>query len=493
MSEEKSNEKVLIIQNSNHKNGPRLTMADYGRSVKHFKWWIIGISLACGLVGYLGSNFILNPSREKMTTNIEYSLALNSDENGKPVTYLDGTSYKYSDIISEDNIRGVLAQKDENGNAIWHYDYGSLMNKNAFSIAPKQYSVTTGEDTTTLVDSDTQFIITTTPAAFGGADNARNFLRALVKYEINRASNAIGSYSFDYYLPSTQGTFQTMEFSTMVDQLSNQYKYLSSAYGKMMTKFSGSFVVDGRKISDYYREFTANYTESQFASLSGRLLNDKLVNISSTAEANDKVKEYANLKASYEKDFKEILSSLTTNRALLASLTSIAQPTENIAEQINNLTASIESLQKKKQKMIFELENIGYSVTETETEITVKELPFEDENHNPINTDTYLYKLKNHDEEWIQSCVKFKTDLCVLFSSLDNDTDSASKIYRTAYQTGNYNTIIVTEANMGTLTGHISNMIVAGIGLVGGYLATSFVFAEIYINKPKKDEPETAE
>jgi len=89
--------------------------------------------------------------------------------------------------------------------------------------------------------------------------------------------------------------------------------------------------------------------------------------------------------------------------------------------------------------------------------------------------------------------VKFKTDLCVLFSSLDNDTDSASKIYRTAYQTGNYNTIIVTEANMGTLTGHISNMIVAGIGLVGGYLATSFVFAEIYINKPKKDEPETAE
>ena len=488
MSEEKKNERVVVIQNSTHKNGSHMTMAGYGRGVKNFKWWILGISLACGILGYLGAAFVINPNRESMTTNIEYSLALNSDENGKPVTYLDGTSYKYSDIISEDNIRGVLAQSDENGNAIWRYNYEDLMNKNAFTIAPKQYSVT-NEETTTMVDSDTQFIITTTPAAFGGDDNARNFLRALVKYEIERAKSAIGSYSFDYYLPSNQTTFQTLEFSTMVEQLGNQFKYLSSAYGKMMSKFSGSFVVDGKKISDYYRDFTANYTESQFASLSGRLLNDKLVNISSEAEAEAKVNEYANLKASYEKDFKEILPELNTNRSLLASLTAISQPTENISEQINELTTSIESLQKKKQKMILELENIGYSVTETDTAITVKELTSADEGYE----DTYLYKLRNHTPEWITSCVTFKTDLCVLYASLDTDTDSASRIYRTAYQTGNYNTIIVSEANMGTLTGHISNMLVAGVGIVGGYVVSSFIFAEIYINKDAKKKEETAE
>ncbi len=485
MSEEKKNERVVVIQNSNHKTGPHMTMSGYGHGIKNFKWWILGISLGCGVLGYLGSAFVLNPNRESITTNIEYSLALNSDENGKPVTYLDGTAYKYSDIISEDNIRGVLAQTDDNGNAIWHYDYGSLMNKNAFTISPKQYTITSGEDkTTTTVDSDTQFIITTTPAAFGGADNARNFLRALVKYEINRAKEAIGSYSFDYYLPSTQSTFQSLEFSTMVEQLTNQYEYLSSAYGKMMVKFSGSFVVDGKKISDYYRDFMACYTDSQFASLSGRLLSDKLVNISSEEEAEDKVSEYENLKSSYEKDFKEILSQLNTNRSLLASLTSIAQPTDNIATQIDNLTSSIETLQKRKQKMIFELENIGYAVTETDTSITVTELTSSD----PGYEDTYLYKLTHHTPEWINSCIVFKTDLATLYSSLDYDTDSASKIYRTAYQTGNYNTIIVSEANMGTLTGHISNMIVAGVGVVGGFVVSSFVYAEIYINTEKKKE-----
>jgi hypothetical protein len=239
----------------------------------------------------------------------------------------------------------------------------------------------------------------------------------------------------------------------------------------------------------YYRDFTANYTESQFASLSGRLLNDKLVNISSETEAEAKVNEYANLKASYEKDFKEILPELNTNRSLLASLTAISQPTENISEQINELTTSIESLQKKKQKMILELENIGYSVTETDTAITVKELTSADEGYE----DTYLYKLRNHTPEWIASCVTFKTDLCVLYASLDTDTDSASRIYRTAYQTGNYNTIIVSEANMGTLTGHISNMLVAGVGIVGGYVVSSFIFAEIYINKDAKKKEETAE
>jgi hypothetical protein len=36
-------------------------------------------------------------------------------------------------------------------------------------------------------------------------------------------------------------------------------------------------------------------------------------------------------------------------------------------------------------------------------------------------------------------------------------------------------------------------MLVAGVGIVGGYVVSSFIFAEIYINKDAKKKEETAE
>ena len=476
MEEEQKNNHIIVVQNSNsQKKGPHMSMANWGRGVAHFKYWILGCTLAFGILGYVGARFVINPSREKMTTNIELQLALTNDS----MTYLDGTAYTYSDIVSKQNIDQVLSLKDDAGNLRFpNYSYESLMNDNAVSISPKQVTTTDGTQ-----DSLTQFTIVSQPNAFRSEEACRNFLRALIQVEIDRADNALDSFSLISYLPATQDSFAKMEFATMLDNLTKQYTYLNSTYQDMVKTFGSSFSVNSKKLNDYYRDFSSNFSSTMFSELSGRLLKNKLVNISKAEDAKEKKEQYENLKSDYVNRFPILSSQLSNDKEQLSQLTSIRNPSEEITSLILKFSEEITSLEAQKQSMISELRDIGYTVTEKED----GSLVVDDTN---ISEDSYLYKLDNLTEEWLNQCKDFSNELKETYTSIDQSTKETGSLYRSAYKLGNKNTVIVMESNYGTISGHISHWGVAFSGALIGFILFSFIFAEIDLNRNYRKEQE---
>jgi CII-binding regulator of phage lambda lysogenization HflD len=475
---EENNKKIIVIQNGeNKKTGNHLTLASYGKSVKKYKYWLLGISLGCAVLGFLGGKFILNPSRETMTTNIEINLALSKDKH----SYLDGSAFLYTNIISENNINAVIASNEK----FSKYDYETLMSKSAFSIQAKK-TTTDGVET----ESTTNYVITTNPSAFSSESDARSFLRALINYEIDHAASAINSFTIENVLPSSSTDLNTYSFDSWITSLSQQYTYLDTTYKEMISLFTSSFSVDGSSLSSHYRDFTSYYTNNNFSYLVGELTTNKYVNIGTGTDEEIEAKkdEFYNLRYTYETQFDQIISQINTANEQVTKLTSIKTPTEEISQQILTLSNQVIELTSKKESMIAELKNIGFDVNDSGDSVTVSE-------PTTLSEDSYLYKLNNVTTEWKNGCISFRQKLTKFNTQCDTDTDNLSALYRKCYSLSNKNTIVVLEPNMGTISGHISNYLIAGVALVVAFALSSFIFAEVYVNSstvlsdaPNKEE-----
>ena len=481
MSDTKNN--VLIIQKDEEKKkGPHLSWSIYGKGVNHFKWWLLGGTLIFGILGYVGAKFIYNPTKESLTTTITPALALNDDN----TTYLDGTVYKPSDLISKANIEAVLEQ-----NPSFKYTYDKLMEKNTFTISPTETTeIVNG--TSTTVKTYSTYVLTTKSGTFKSTTEARNFIKALVNYEVEKSKTAVSSFSFTSCLPELT-SFNSSSFDDMVEKLNTQYSNLNDDYSKLIKKIGGNTIISDKTLSTHYSDFIYKYSNNQFKIIAGQLATNKYVNISNKEEAQQKIYEYEDLKASYENRFITIASTLNSDMELFNSLIQINtgkdSMSEQLAKQISELSIEIKDLQTEQNEMISELTQIGYDcIVDSNYNVTVTK---------STDTNNYLYKLNEYissssdENEWSKGCVSFKTKLVNFYNSLKNDTTEASSIYKTIYSSSQRNTIDVKESNYGTLSGHISNMLIAVVFLVVGYviLSLSFAIAEMNIqyNKTLKE------
>ena len=475
-----SRNRIVIVQQDEEqkKKGPHLSWSTYGKGVNHFKWWIIGGTIVFGVLGYLGSKFFYNSKKDTITTTITPSLVLSETKD----TYLDGSVYRPSDIISKQNIEQVL-----NENPSYKYTYDELMEKGAFSISPTEISEVVDGVTTTKQTYDT-YILTTKPGVFKNEKQARNFIKLLINCEITRAQSAASSFSFATFLPS-KDSFQTMSFDKMVDSLATQSSYLTKDYEKMIKTYGANYIVDGSTLSAHFSEFSYQYSSYQFKTLSGQLSRNKYVNVSTKEEAKKTILEYEDLKSSYEKRFASIASTLTSDLSLFNSLVNLNTgkdtTSSSLTEQIENLANEIKNLQTEQAEMISELTQIGYACTK-------------DENNNvsitkSSDTNNYLSKLTeyindpNEETEWSKSNVSFKKALNSFYDDLIEDTDKASRLYRLISVNSNRNSIDVRESNMGTLSGHIPNPVSALVVAILGYgiLSLAFAIAEMNIEYSK--------
>ncbi len=465
---EENKNKIIVIQNgSQNRNGNHLTFASYGKGIAKYKYWLLGITVCCTIAGFLESKFILNPRREVMTTNISLSLALNE----KKTAYLDGSSFSYTDLISKDNINKVISENE----TFQNYDYETLKMNSAFSLQPKMVTVNNVETV-----SDTNYVLTTNPSAFHSEADARKFIAALIDCEEERAANAINSYNIESVLPADSTNFESYDFNTWITALNQQYSKIENLFSKMSELFTGTFSVDGQTLNTYHSIFSSYYTNQAFSGVMGELINNKYVNIGkgTDEEVQSKIDEYKNLSSSYQYQLNQILTTISVDQSQVDSLTAIKNPTDDISDLIVKYSAEIVVLSNQRDNIITEMNNIGYTVTITGNYATIME---------DASTDTYLYKLNHADEEWKKNCVSFKEKLANLNAQMKKDNASVSALYRKTYLMSNKNVITVAESNMGTISGHISNFMVAGIALVISFLLASFIFGEIYINSTKKD------
>ncbi len=467
--------RVIIVQKDEHENkkGPHLSWSIYGKGINHFKWWLLGGSLVFGILGFVGAKFIYNPAKETLTTTITPALALNEDG----TAYLDGSVYRATDLISKDNIEAVLAQ-----NSSYKYTYDKLMEKNTFTISPTEKTELV-DGVSTTVKTYSTYILTTKPGVFKTTNEARNFIKSLINYEIERSKTAISSFSFSTCLPDSI-SFNSLSFDRMVEKLNSQYENLVDDYTSMVTKIGSNTIINNKTLSSYYSDYVDNYSNNQFNIISGQLVTNKFVNISNKEEAKQKIYEYEDLKASYEKRFISLASTLNTDTALLDKLIQINSGkdgiSEQIAVQITELTDQIKELQLEQSNMISELTQIGYNCTiDNNNNVTITK---------STDTNNYLYKLNEYissssdETDWSKGCIAYKKTLLNFYTYLTNDTKTASSLYRTIYSSSQRNTIEVKESNNGTLSGHISNMLVAVIFLILGYVILSLSFAITEMN-----------
>ncbi len=465
---EENKNKIIVIQNGNQeRSGNHLTFASYGKSIAKYKFWLLGITLGFTVAGFLGAKLILNPRREVMTTNITLNLALNE----KKTAYLDGSSFSYTDLISKENINKVISGNE----SFKDYDYETLMMNSAFSLQPK---TVTANNVETL--SDSSYILTTNPTAFHSESDARKFISALVDCEEERATNAINSYNIESVLPDASTNFETYDFSTWISTLNQQYAKIEKLFSDMSNLFSGTFSVDGQTLNAYHSSFSSYYINQSFSGVTGELINNKYVNIGSGTdeEVQSKIEEYKNLSTSYQYQLNQILTTIAADQSQVTSLTNIKNPTEDISNLIVKYSNEIVTLSNQRDNIITEMNNIGYQVTITDNYASIME---------DTSTDTYLYKLNHADAEWKKNCVSFKEKLKKYNTQMKEDNTSVSALYRKTYLLSNKNVIAVAESNMGTVSGHISNFLVAGVALVVSFLVSSFIFGEIYINSAKKN------
>ncbi len=467
--------RVIIVQKDEHesKKGPHLSWSIYGKGINHFKWWLLGGSLAFSILGFVGAKFIYNPAKETLTTTITPALALNEDG----TAYLDGSVYRATDLISKDNIEAVLAQ-----NPSYKYTYDKLMEKNTFTISPTDKTELV-DGVSTTVKSYSTYILTTKPGVFKTTNEARNFIKSLINYEIERSKTSISSFSFSTCLPDSI-SFNSLSFDRMVEKLNSQYENLVDDYTSMVTKIGTNTIINNKTLSSYYSDYVYNYSNNQFNIISGQLVTNKFVNISNKEEAKQKIYEYEDLKASYEKRFISLASTLNTDTALLDKLIQINSGKDGISEQlavqITELTDEIKELQLEQSNMISELTQIGYNCTiDDDNNVTITK---------STDTNNYLYKLNEYlssssdETDWSKGCVAYKKSLLNFYTNLIDDTEKASSLYRTIYSSSQRNTIEVKESNNGTLSGHISNMLVAVVFLVLGYVILSLSFAITEMN-----------
>lgn len=464
------------MQNSddnNKKKGPHLSWSTYGKGIHHFKWWILGGTLLSSIAGFLFSKFVYNPKKETITTTLTQSLALDDSKSAYP----DGSVYKHTDIISKDNIEAVLEANPE-----FKYTYESLMEKNAFTVTPITTTVTVDEVSTEVASKDA-YTMTTKPGVFRNEKEARKFIRLLVNYEISKAEKAVSSFSYATCLPSKEN-FSLLTFDKMVDSLNNQFSYLEADYSDLISTFGTNLIVDGSSLANHHVDLTYKYTSYQFKILSGQLATNKYVNITDKTDAQQKIFEYEDLKASYEKRFAVIASTLNTDISLFEKIIGISSGKDSIdasySKQILELSEEIKSLQTEQASMISELTQIGYQCTkDDDNNVTITK---------SSDGNSYLQKLNDYinapeeETEWSKGCATFRNSLTAFYTNLVADTEKASEIFRSIYSTKGRNTIDVKESNMGTLTGHISNLLSAAVCLILGFLLFSLAFALVEMN-----------
>lgn len=470
--EEKKQEKIIVVQNNNKTNdGPHLSGQGYLRGIHHFKYWIIAITLGFGIAGYLITRFLINPSRETLTTNIESKLALSKDGSA----YLDGTSFSYTDIVSKDNIKEVV----ENNPDFSHYNADRLSNSNAFSIVA---TTTTNQDN---IIEPNRYTITTTLSDFTSSDDAKSFLRAMLDNITEKAEKGIEAFQYKNSLPTSGEKLVSMEFDEIINELESQYNYMNNSFKEMSSFFGNYSKVNGMTLDQHYSDFKTQYSTYSFSALKGELYSNKYINLSSMDEIQNKIAEYNYIRSSYEVRFQSIHTEISSANELLSKLTNIKTPTEEIGQKISELTDEISSLESEKNDMIITLKNIGFTVSETEDGILI--------NDDDSSQSTYLYKLRHADEKYIQDCASFKTKLTGLYNSLNQTTSSASDLYRKAYQQSKKNKIDILDSGNGIINNHISNVLVCAVSAVLAFLVSSFLFVEIDINKEyqrKKNETE---
>lgn len=499
MENKKENQqtKIIVRQDSNKSEGPHLSWGEYRHQVNSYKWWIIAVTLLGGIAGFAGTKFILNPKRETVTSTLSFSLPLNETQD----SFLDGTPFDGRNLISKENIKAVIENNE---------DFKGLNADKVFS-ALSRFPVENKDANGTVSYSKTNFVLVSYSSPFSSAKQTQAFVGALIDHEVNdvfvpKLENLSLANPFIQNETTDLTNIERNSFVESLSSLKTLDSLLTENYSTLLNTFPGSSVIEG---TDTLLSLNNSYTliSKQIERRSGSLNTNFYVNFTDGQE-----EEKRNGLKTRGKDYKEQLSmiesSIKSKQEALSPLVQIQQPDFGISQQIVSLSNEISNLNSKKDSLVQSLKSFGYTVTVSTESVLVSEdldsstgyypaLKFYKENKDSSDT-----AKKEKALTWKKESENYLTSLKDRYKERSKQYKSANKATQVLYKNSN-NKIYVKEANYGTVSGHISPYLVAGVGLVLGFFISSLLLAEIGRNlefkkkkegvKPIVNQPKTEE
>ena len=446
------------------------TLKNYFRGIKRFKWWVIGSTVACAVLGFVGFKFVLNPSMAKLTASFKFDLA-GKTEDDENYRLIDGSVFNYYDIVSKENLQKA---KDADKEKFSKIDVDDLYSNGAISVEKvvTQY-VTNSED-----NIGVKFTVKASLGSFPNVEVGSDYLYTLINLPKDISSAAISNYSMNCYILDTRAE---EAFDKQITALSKQYNKVSSVYYELQNKFGGNANsgVNSKSLVELLDDFSNRYDMGAITSIKlaeSSLTANKFVNYVEGKEA-EKISElhalcksYIDALRTYESDEKIYSKSLED----LSQAQNINMSNTEYSARCLELEQKVTSCKQQIEKLKIQLDLYGYEKSGDEWVFNASK-------------DSAIKNLTDKDPTWVASNNAFKTTLEGLATSLLEDRETATKAYKNAYSVYS-NKVTILDSGYVSLEKHISSILSAPVGALLGFLVSSIVTTFVYAYKVKKED-----
>ena len=430
-----------------------ITFGEICHLVKKRIWWILGISVIVALVASLLFGFVINRGKNDYSVTFMVEFPGVSDRQ-----YPDGTTFNHASMVYAAQLEAAKASNESFANI----DIDGMSSNGGISISAE----TTGENNTTVYTG--VYTITVSSAYFESADQASDFLRAVLDQTIATVNAKISGMDFTAGL---SGYESLTTYEDRLNVLKAQQTYLLARYAAVTgntqsdsdtttqtqpTATYGSFVYEGKSIS-------ALYADAQRASNTLALLESEyaanryvLIGVNSDLQkiANgwaQQIKSNQDRLDAFNQNLKDITGTSGTSGSIVIDTTYM--------ERIQELTETIADLKAQ-------LTAIGYT----------------------DNGDGTASKLR----EPLEANTTFGQEVDALFETIKTNSETAKSALVALYAAESQ--IVYQQSGVTTIVNATNIILVAVAALVVAFLIACIVFcaADYPAYKRERDAKRTA-
>ena len=321
-----------------------ITFGEICHLVKKRIWWILGISVIVALVASLLFGFVINRGKNDYSVTFMVEFPGVSDRQ-----YPDGTTFNHASMVYAAQLEAAKASNESFANI----DIDGMSSNGGISISAE----TTGENNTTVYTG--VYTITVSSAYFDSADQASDFLRAVLDQTIATVNAKISGMDFTAGL---SGYESLTTYEDRLNVLKAQQTYLLARYAAVTgntqsdsdtttqtqpTATYGSFVYEGKSISALYAD--AQRASNTLALLESEYAANRYVLIGANSDlqkiANgwaQQIKSNQDRLDAFNQNLKDIIGTSGTSGSIVIDTTymeRIQELTETIADLKAQLTA----------------------------------------------------------------------------------------------------------------------------------------------------------
>ena len=474
MSEENKTNNVVVIQDNSEKKTRKLTWSVWIRGIKNYKWWVIGSTLLTGVVGLVGVQWGVNSLTSKLTATYAYNLATEIDDN-KVERYVNGQLFDYSFVVSKSNMEAVKASDP----AYKSINVNKIVKENAISVVRNVNFDTDANDKNVADTKTITYTITAKAKFFPNKEVGKRFVSDLIYSPLSISTASIDSYSVTNYVPEG---FANFSYTSKVQSLSSQYNEIKNVYNELTEKFGNNVVGNDN------------------GQTLGQLVGDFDVTNSNVTIILDSF--YANGYVDYEvgKEDERIAEIKNNANALVVSLTDKESKLKVLTELLTSMEkATIVSTLDEESEFVKEMIKLKNEIIQISSEIDgiVRTLNWSGYFKNAdgkyvfdtTNTTNACYKLEHASTNptWVQENKDYADKLNNVKTSLESERQEATNIFRYVYSFYT-NGVSIQNSGYVELKNEIHWVIGLIVGLLLGFVVSSFVTGEVEANKKEKEQ-----